>query len=173
MAKLKIDFDGNWKEIITEFFQEFIAFFLPALYAQIDFSVPVEYLEQELQRIVEAIPNTPKNITDKLVKVRLKNGKDKLILIHIEIQSYFEKLFSKRLFFMYSLIFQRHNQDIVTLAVYTGNKIPLSFDSFKREAFGTSMEYKFNAYKIMEQKEATFGNASSYPQMRNHLIQIF
>ena len=27
MAKLTIDFDGNWKEIITEFFPEFIAFF--------------------------------------------------------------------------------------------------------------------------------------------------
>ena len=25
MTKLNIDFDGNWKEIITEFFEDFIA----------------------------------------------------------------------------------------------------------------------------------------------------
>jgi hypothetical protein len=51
-------------------------------------------MEQELQLIIDAIPNTPKFVTDKLVKARLKNGKDRWILIHIEIQSYFEKWFS-------------------------------------------------------------------------------
>ena len=52
MTELKIDFDGNWKEIITEFFEQFVAFFMPDLYAEVNFSRPVEFLEQELLQVL-------------------------------------------------------------------------------------------------------------------------
>ena len=105
MTELKIDFDGNWKEIIIEFFEDFVAFFLPELYPHVDFSRPTEILEQELLQILEAIGSDHKKVADKLIKVWLKDGTEKWILVHIEIQSYFEKLFSKRMYQMFSMIF--------------------------------------------------------------------
>ena len=77
-------------------------------------------------------------------------------LVFTVFQSDFEKFFSKRMFLMYSLIFHRHSEDIVALAIYTSYKNPKSFDSFERNAHGTSMSYKFNTYKIMKQNEAEF-----------------
>ena len=68
MAKLQIDFDGNWKEIITEFFEDFVAFFLPQLYPEVDFSRPFESLDKELTQILEAIGSDKLRIADKLVK---------------------------------------------------------------------------------------------------------
>lgn len=86
------NFDGHWKEMIQEFIQEFIEYFLPELYPNVDFNYAPEFLDTELQNILESI-GTHKRVLDKLVKVRLKNGQYKWLLIHIEVQSYFEKLF--------------------------------------------------------------------------------
>ena len=47
-----IDYDTHWKEIITNLFEDFIAFFMPNAYPLVDFNQPVEFLEQELHKIV-------------------------------------------------------------------------------------------------------------------------
>ncbi len=151
--ELEIDFDGNWKEIIIEFFEDFIAFFIPDLYPHIDFSRPIEVLEQELIQILEAIGSDTSRIADKLVKVWLKNGTSQWILVHIEIQSYFEKLFSKRMYQMFSMIFNKYDHKIVALAIYTNTKTPRLFDKFLESNFGTTLIYKFLAYRIMRQNE--------------------
>ena len=154
MAKLKIDFDGNWKEIITEFFEEFVQFFLPLLYPDIDFNRPFESLDTELTQILEALGSTDKRIADKLIKVWLKDGTEKWILIHIEVQSYFEKLFSKRMYEMFSMILNRHKLPIVGIAIYTNTKTPRLYNRFTERNYGTSINYRFNAYRIMRQDEA-------------------
>ncbi|MDZ7879724.1 MAG: hypothetical protein U5L45_18745 [Saprospiraceae bacterium] len=153
MAKLKIDFDGNWKEIIIEFFEEFVDFFLPELYPDVDFSRPFESLDTELTEILQALGSTDKRIADKLVKVWLKDGREKWILIHIEVQSYFEQLFAKRMFEMFAFIFKKHQHPIVAIAIYTGIKTPRFFNQFTEQYYGTSITYRFNAYRIMKQDE--------------------
>jgi hypothetical protein len=40
---IEIDFDGTWKAIITDFFEDFMAFFLPDLHALIDYSKAIAY----------------------------------------------------------------------------------------------------------------------------------
>jgi len=46
------DYDSPWKEIIEQFFPEFIAFFFPHIFADIDWSRGYEFLDKELQKIV-------------------------------------------------------------------------------------------------------------------------
>jgi len=46
------DYDSPWKEIIEQFFPEFIAFFFPHIYNDIDWSRGYEFLDKELQKIV-------------------------------------------------------------------------------------------------------------------------
>ena len=154
MAELKIDFDGNWKEIIIEFFEDFVAFFLPKLYPHVDFSRPPEILEQELIQVLEAIGSDSKKVADKLLKVWLKDGTEKWILVHIEIQSYFEKLFSKRMYQIFSMIFHKYDHKIVAIAIYTNTKTPRFYNRFMEDNFGTSVIYRFIGYRIMRQKES-------------------
>jgi hypothetical protein len=150
---LIIDFDGIWKTIIADFFQDFMAFFLPAIHAQIDYTVPFEFLEQELYHIMETFGYT-KRITDKLVKVHLKTGEARWILLHLEVQSYFETDFNKRMFLLYSWIYGKFDQDIAALAIYTGIKVPAQFHYFEKNVFDTKLRYDFNTYRVMQQDEA-------------------
>ena len=146
------DFDGHWKEMIQEFIQEFIEYFLPELYPNVDFNYKPEFLDTELQNIIESI-GTHKRVLDKLVKVRLKNGQYKWLLIHIEVQSYFEKLFAERMFLMYAMIFAKFRQKILGIAIYTNKKIPKQFDRYEDRGFGSEAYYKFVTYKVTDQTE--------------------
>lgn len=69
--QLYIDYDTQWKEIITNLFEDFIVFFLPNAYPIIDFDEPIEFLEQELHKIIADKKKKGKVINDKLVKVKL------------------------------------------------------------------------------------------------------
>ena len=80
---IKIDYDTHWKEIIEAQFEDFIAFFLPDAYEIIDFEQPVEFLEQEFHKLIADKFKKGKAINDKLVKVFLKDGTEKWILILI------------------------------------------------------------------------------------------
>jgi hypothetical protein len=66
--------DSPWKEILESYFPQFMAFFFPEAYRQIDWSRGFEFLDGELQQISRE-SETGKKITDKLVKVYLQNGK--------------------------------------------------------------------------------------------------
>jgi hypothetical protein len=147
---VEIDFDGTWKAIITEFFEDFMAFFLPDLHALIDYPRGVTFLEQELQHLVELF-SYKKKVSDKLVKVFLKNGAERWLLIHLEVQSYFELEFNKRMFLLYSWIFGKYEKEIVTLVVYTGTANPKEFNVFQLNTHGTELRYKFNTYRVMLQ----------------------
>ncbi len=150
---LVIDYDGIWKKIITEFFPEFIDFFLPALCANINWNIPPEFLEQELELLHKELEINRK-ITDRLVKVTLLTGEERWILIHIEVQSRYEIYFSARMFLYSALIYAKFKHPLVTLAIFTKKSIPKNFDVFEKHYYGTSMIYRYNAYCVVDQQEA-------------------
>ena len=85
--RVRDDFDGAWKNMLSEArFASFVAFFLPDIYDLIDWSHSVEFLEQELRAITRKSKRGQKSV-DRLVKVWLKDGSEKWVLVHVEIQS--------------------------------------------------------------------------------------
>ena len=129
----KHNFDSRWKIIITELFEDFVRFYLPQLYPDIDFSVPPESLQQELEQIIKDEKLAGKIINDKLVKVKLKNGQEEYILIHIEVQSFKDEDFQQRMFKYYCRIFDTHpSRDITAIALYTGKWRPEVHDRFEK-----------------------------------------
>ncbi len=80
------DYDNAWKEAIETYFEEFMLFFFPHIHKDIDFSKDFTFLDKEFQKIVKD-SDDKKRYADKLVRVCLRNGKEKLILIHIEVQA--------------------------------------------------------------------------------------
>ena len=148
LDNIKIDYDNKWKVIISNLFEDFIKFFLPDLYELVDFQYPIEFLEQELHKIVDDKTKSGKVINDKLVKVKLKNGEEKWILIHIEVQSTYESDFTERMFRYFYRIYDRYSQKITALAIYTGDKTPKEFSTFNYNFSGTKLSYEFNSYKI-------------------------
>jgi hypothetical protein len=110
------DWDSPWKEVLDRFFQLFLAFFFPEAHAAIDWARGYEMLDKELQRIVPAAEQGRK-IVDKLVKVWLTNGEESWLLIPIEVQTWKEEDFPRRMFVYNYSTFDRYNREVVSLAV--------------------------------------------------------
>lgn len=151
--KINIDYDTQWKEVISSLFPDFIKFFLPYAYKLIDFQQPIEFLEQELHLLIADKYKVGKVVNDKLVKVKLKNGEEKWILIHIEVQSSFESGFNERMFTYFYRILDRYNQKVTALAIYTGQDVPKNHNQYEYNFFGTEVLYKFNSFLVKNQKE--------------------
>ena len=152
-----IDYDALVKDFITIFFQEAIRLINPSLYEAIDWSVPPVFLEQELINSVQGrhkIKGKRRN-TDKLAKVRLKNGKDHYVWIHLEFQHRPEEGFALRMLTYWCLIFLRYGiQDISAIVLFTGAPPPKEQRSYTHDTFGTELSYRYGCFVAVEQEEA-------------------
>jgi NCAIR mutase (PurE)-related protein len=155
METLRINFDYWWKRLTTEFTPEFVQFFFSLkLYNLIDWTYPPEYLEQELTAAFTD-SEARKKITDKLIRLRLKNGKSKFIFIHIEFQGKSGKAFLRRMFWYFVYIMAKYKTtDITAVVIYTGDNVTKVYDRFEISQFGTFMRYIFNTYVVCRQNEA-------------------
>lgn len=151
---LAIDFDARWKELIHVFTEEFIAFFLPSLYPLVNFSKPPEFLEQELAKLAAGTERSGKKITDKLIKLYLKNGEEQFVLVHIEVEGDAPSAYSKEIFKYYYRALDQHEVDIATIVVYVGDKVPRQHNVYTRHFHGTELTFKFNSYLVKQQNEA-------------------
>ena len=144
--------DKNWKMIIEELFYDFCYFFLPELAKLIDFTQPYEFLDKELSEI---LPKSEENTRylDKLIKIFLKDGQEKWILIHTEVQGYEDDHFSERMFIYFYRIFDKFKKKIVALAIFTDEKRDYKPYSFYYDYFGTTLNYSYKTYKVIEQEE--------------------
>ena len=103
--------DGGWKEIIKDCTEEFFRFFLPKMHKAIDFSKGVSFLDKELNEIVSDSDNI-KREADLLLEVCLKVGITKLILIHLEVQSYRDDSFPERMYVYNYRIYDKYRKNI-------------------------------------------------------------
>ncbi len=93
----KADYDSPWKEALDLYFEEFIGFFFPKAYRDIDWDKGYEFMDKEFQQIVRDA-EVGKRLADQLVKVWRKDGKQTLVMVHIEVQSQYESDFAERMF---------------------------------------------------------------------------
>ena len=83
--QVRNDFDSPWKDALQRYFQDFLAFFYPAIHADIDWTRGYDSLDKEFQQIVRRA-KVGKGIADKLFKVWLLDGAECWLLIHVEVQ---------------------------------------------------------------------------------------
>jgi hypothetical protein len=62
------DYDTPWKDAITRYFPEFMAFYFPSAHAEIDWQQAHVFLDQELAQIVQDA-ELGKRLVDRLVQV--------------------------------------------------------------------------------------------------------
>jgi predicted transposase/invertase (TIGR01784 family) len=146
-------YDKLWKGIIEDLVVDFLHYFFPTLCEEIDFSKGIEFLDQELIKLFPEADGDNRYV-DKLLKVHLKNGTTKWILIHIEVQGYKDGTFSFRMFTYFYRILDRYQQNIIALAIFTDKYEDFHPKSYEYDYYGTTLNYGFNTYKVLEQKEA-------------------
>lgn len=150
-----ISHDTRWKDIIEKLFEDFVAFFLPDLFEEIDFTRKPEFLKQELHKILAVPEQEGTKITDSLVKLYLKNGNEQWVLIHVEVQGTHETNFSERMFTYYYRIFDKFQiKQVTSIAIFIGEDVPKNYNQFTNKYFGTEVSFKYNTYIVKKQDEA-------------------
>ncbi|WP_130858804.1 Rpn family recombination-promoting nuclease/putative transposase [Gracilibacillus phocaeensis] len=142
------DYDGLWKKIIEELFQEFMAFFAPDLYPKIDFEKEIDFSGTELLPF-DLDTSEGKRYTDKLAKVTLKSGKTQYVLIHIEVQAVGKDEFAARMFKYFYRIYDKNEHPIYAIALLTDASQKDYKDQFHYSFFGTELTYHYNTYHFM------------------------
>jgi predicted transposase/invertase (TIGR01784 family) len=144
--------DALWKGIIEDLFSDFLMYFYPEWSAKnVDFERGFEFLDKELETIYPE--RKGKRYADKLVKVPLLNGKEQWFLIHIEVQGYEDITFPERMFQYFYRIRDKHQKDILALAILTDNDKDFHPKSYHYEFQKTRIEYHFDTFKILEKAE--------------------
>ncbi|MDQ0174679.1 RpnC/YadD family protein [Bacillus chungangensis] len=151
--KYVIDYDYLWKTVITELFEDFMYLFAPNLAQKIDWRYEPKALEQELLKLFPKHDKKGTRHMDKLMKVRLRNGKDQWILIHVEIQQSQDDHFGLRMFQYFYRTFDKYEQKIVALALLTDGNRSFHPTAYHYNFHGTRLKYQFNTYKILDQDE--------------------
>jgi CRISPR/Cas system CSM-associated protein Csm2 small subunit len=113
---MAIDHDQVFKRLIEAFFREFMDLFCPGEAQLIEFS-EVEFLGEEYFTDVE---RGCRRLLDLVVKVGLKAGGEKFVLVHAEFEaSRKERDFPRRMFKYFCQLFLRYDTEIVPIAVFT------------------------------------------------------
>ncbi|MEG1410845.1 MAG: Rpn family recombination-promoting nuclease/putative transposase [Terrisporobacter sp.] len=126
----KHDYDAAWKTILEAFEEEIVELLFPELYTKINWDIKSEALDNELLEIQKDIfskEEAEKIISDKIIKVTMKDNERKILFIHVEVQSYHsnDNIFAERMFRYFYRIWDKFRykykdrSDIIGSAIYT------------------------------------------------------
>ena len=147
--------DLLWKATLEDLFDDFLRFFYADADELFDLGRGFEYLDKELDQLFppEADNYEPRYV-DKLVKVFTKGGTEEWILVHIEVQSYADNDFAKRMFQYYYRILDKYDKPITAFAIFADANRAFHPKHYERRFLGTSVFYSYNTYKIIEHQDA-------------------
>ncbi len=143
------DYDGPWKEALDRYFEASLAFFFPQAHADINWSRGFEFLDKELQKIVPAAKHGRRYV-DKLVKVWLKSGEESWLLVHVEVQTWQEEQFAKRMHTYNYRIFDRYDREVISLAILADDDPDWRPDEYGYGRWGFHTGTKFLIRKLLE-----------------------
>ena len=140
-----IDHDRLFKELISNFFPEFIELFFPEIAADWQ-PESIEFLPQE---VFTDVTTGEKKIIDLLVKVSWKN-QDSLFIIHVEHESSARGKFNRRMFKYFARLHEKYGLPVYPIVIYSHDK-PLKPqpNSYRIELGGwTILEFNYRVIQL-------------------------
>ena len=158
------DYDSPWKEAVEHYFSEFMAFYFPEAFVEIDWSKEHVFLDQELRAVVQDA-ELGKRFVDKLVRVTLLTGDEKWIYIHIEVQGTKQAEFSERMFVYNYRIYDRYRRPVASMAILVDEYVNWRPDHFCYNVLGSETSISFPIAKLTDyhdQLEALKASENSF-----------
>ena len=94
-----------------------------------------------------------KRIADLLAKVFLRDGTEKWILVHTEIEASSQEDFAFRLFQYHYRLLDRYNAPVETIAVFTGDANQPRPSTYHHRVIDTQVNFQYRAYHIFDHSE--------------------
>ena len=136
------DYDTPWKDAITRYFPEFMAFYFPSAHAEIDWQQAHVFLDQELAQIVQDA-ELGKRLVDRLVQVATRDGGEQWVYIHVEVQGQRDANFPERLFTYNYRLYDRYGRPVASLAVLADEGEDWKPTHFGYQLFGCEVGIRF------------------------------
>lgn len=149
MNAITANYDESWKEALSEYFDSFLDFFFSPIYQQIDWTKIPQSLDKELQQIT-ASSDTEKCVADKLYQVWLLDQQEIWILIHIEIQSQYDRDFSQRMYIYNYRAFDLYQKPVVSLAILGDERVNWRPNRYDFKFGGYELMLKFPMVKLLD-----------------------
>lgn len=110
-----LDHDANFKRLLTTFFHEFVALFLPEVGAYLDMTTPIEFLDKE---VFTDITGGERREVDLIAKVRFRD-QDAFFLIHVENQANAQSNFPRRMFRYSARLHEKYDLPIYPVVIFS------------------------------------------------------
>ncbi|MCW3100627.1 MAG: hypothetical protein JWL77_6245 [Chthonomonadaceae bacterium] len=110
-----LDHDANFKRLLTTFFHEFVALFLPDVSAYLDMTTPIEFLDKEVFTDITA---GERREVDLIAKVRFRD-QDAFFLIHVENQATAQSNFPKRMFRYFARLHEKYDLPVYPVVLFS------------------------------------------------------
>ena len=146
------DYDSPWKEMLSEYFHEFMTFFFPDVSQDIDWTRRYELLDKELRQITREA-DIGVRLADHLVKVWKKNGEETWVLIHVEIQAQQQGDFPHRMYVYDYRIYDLYHRPVASFAVLADENPGWRPSGYVRKLWGSSTEFRFPVVKILDYRD--------------------
>jgi hypothetical protein len=146
------EYDSPWKEALRVYFQPFLALFFPDAHAEIDWSRGHQSLDQDLRQVLRG-GELGRRVVDHLVKVWLNSGQEQWVLIHVEVQTSEEADFARRMYTYNYRLFDRYNEEVVSLAVLGDDNPRWRPDRFGYSRWGLHAGIRFPVVKLLDYAE--------------------
>jgi hypothetical protein len=143
------EYDSPWKDALHFYLQAFLEFFFGDIADDIDWPRGYEALDKELHKIARRA-KIGKRLADKLFKVWLKDGGERWLLIHVEVQTEYDKDFAERMFHYNVAACQIYNRDVVGLAALCDDRPDWRPTSFHYGMWGCRTEVIFRLAKLLD-----------------------
>lgn len=154
MTEQSTDYDSPWKEVIELYFPRFLEFFFTQAYAEIDWTRPYEFLDNELQQL-EPDAEIGRRLVDKVAKVWLLDGEEAWVLVHVEVQGQYDSQFAERMYTYNYRLFDRHKKRVISLAVLADEQANWRPNNYSHQLGGCRVSLEFPIAKLLDY-EATW-----------------
>ncbi|MDR1282076.1 MAG: hypothetical protein LBK99_14840 [Opitutaceae bacterium] len=129
--------------------REVLACYFPEVGEAVDWSQPPQFLEQELREL--AVDETSvENRVDLLVRAAMRDGRSQLLYLHIEVQSFKEEDFPRRLAHGNFRLRAGCGEDVITLAVLADLDPEWKPREYRHERLGCELFFRFPCCKLLE-----------------------
>ena len=152
---MKAKYDILWKGMLERIFDDFLRFVFPNADRRFDMKKGFTYLDKELAELnphPEEASDT--KFVDKLVQVYARSGKEKLLLVHVEVQGNYDKTFTTRMFKYFYRVYDHYNKPVLPVAVFSGGGGKRMGNRFHLQDDGMSLTYEFNTLDIKDYTDA-------------------
>lgn len=143
------DYDSPWKDAIERYFADFLHFFFPHAHAEVDWTRPVVFLDQELRAAVHDA-ELGRRLVDKLVKLTRIGGAEDWLYIHVEVQGDVQDGFAERMFIYNYRLYDRYRKPIASFAVLADDRMDWRPESFSCQVLGCRTGIHFPVSKLTD-----------------------